>query len=92
MSFVLFFLISDFPEDAKWLTPAEKELMKVRIERDSDTRNEQGKMTLAHVIAVLTDCTLGFLSCSVHANRINRQVLPRRHHVLQSHCDRVQFR
>lgn len=57
ISSTLFFFISDFPEDVTWLTPKEKAMMKARIERDSAWKDQDSKMTLSHVVAVLTDCT-----------------------------------
>lgn len=40
VSFAFFFVIPDFPEDAKWLTPAEAQFVRARLQRD------QGKSAL----------------------------------------------
>jgi hypothetical protein len=44
VSFAWFFVIPSFPEDAKWLSPEEKEYVKARLQQD------QGKSALERAI------------------------------------------
>jgi len=55
ISILLFFLISDFPEEAKWLTPSEKAFVKKRLEEDVGQSQEHEKITPKSVLHVLSD-------------------------------------
>ncbi|THH30751.1 hypothetical protein EUX98_g3426 [Antrodiella citrinella] len=55
ISVMLFFLISDFPEEAKWLTPAEKAFVKKRLREDVGESRRDEKITPGLIWNVLSD-------------------------------------
>ncbi|KAH8077733.1 MFS general substrate transporter [Cristinia sonorae] len=55
ISFVLFFTISDFPEEASWLTPTEKEFVKARLREDVGYSQHEKKLTLRLVWDTVKD-------------------------------------
>lgn len=57
MAVILFFLISDFPEEASWLSPDEKEFVRARLEDDVGQSGSEHSFRLADVITLLKDCT-----------------------------------
>ncbi|KAL2204435.1 MFS general substrate transporter [Sarocladium strictum] len=55
VSFALFFLLPDFPEDVKWLTAEERAYMKAKIAIDQGDSGRHRKTTLKSVGRVLKD-------------------------------------
>ena len=45
VAFVSYFVIVDFPEDAKWLTEEEREFMRARLINENDTTREPISLT-----------------------------------------------
>lgn len=56
MAFGLFFVISDFPEEATWLTAEEKAFVKARLEDDVGRSGRDEKMELGDVLRPFRDC------------------------------------
>lgn len=56
VSATLFFFISDFPEEVKWLTPEEKEFVKARLYEDVGRSKRHDPLTLRSVFDVFKDC------------------------------------
>lgn len=56
ISVLLFFLISDFPEEAKWLSPAEKAFVKKRLQEDVGESQRDERITAKFALSVLSDC------------------------------------
>lgn len=56
VSILLFFLISDFPEESKWLTAEEKAFVKRRLQEDVGDSQEEEKISVKTVLEVLSDC------------------------------------
>ncbi|KAI0707687.1 MFS general substrate transporter [Earliella scabrosa] len=54
-SFVLFFVASDFPEEAGWLSPAEKELVRVRLYDDVGSSKRYDPLTPARAFEIIKD-------------------------------------
>ncbi|KAM5531745.1 hypothetical protein V8D89_014594 [Ganoderma adspersum] len=54
-SFILYFTISDFPEEAKWLTKEEKEFVKARLYEDVGESRRDEPLTVKGVLAVFKD-------------------------------------
>lgn len=57
IAIVLYFLISDFPEDAAWLSQDEKEFVKARLEDDVGQSGREHSFKLSDAVAGLKDCT-----------------------------------
>ncbi len=57
VSFILYFTISDFPEEAKWLSQEEKEFVKARLYEDVGESRRDEPLTVKSVLAVFKDCT-----------------------------------
>jgi len=55
VSSALFFLVSDFPEDAKFLTPEEREFVRARLRADVGDPMADKKMTWRDVLGVFRD-------------------------------------
>lgn len=55
-SFILFFLISDFPEETSWLNDEEKEFVKARLHEDVGQSRRHDPLTPRRVLEVLKDC------------------------------------
>lgn len=55
VSFFLYFIISDFPEEAKWLTQEEKEFVKARLYEDVGHSKRNESLTLRRVMDVFKD-------------------------------------
>ncbi|TCD62575.1 hypothetical protein EIP91_006725 [Steccherinum ochraceum] len=55
LSILLFFLISDFPEEVTWLTPEEKAFVKTRLEEDAGVSQRHEKITLRYALSVISD-------------------------------------
>lgn len=55
LSVFLFFATSDFPEDASWLTPAEKAFVKNRLKEDVGYSQHEEKLTLRTVWDTVRD-------------------------------------
>ena len=56
ISALLFFFIADFPEEVKWLTPAEKDFVRTRLQEDVGYAQEHEKITVKSALRVLADC------------------------------------
>lgn len=52
---LLYFLIADFPEDVKWLTPEEREYIRVRLQDDVGESMRHKQLTPSDVLTVLKD-------------------------------------
>ncbi|KAH9945828.1 MFS general substrate transporter [Epithele typhae] len=55
VSFILFFTISDFPEDVTWLSKEEKEFVQARLYEDVGTSRRDEPLTVKDVIGVFKD-------------------------------------
>ena len=55
VSFVFFFLIPDFPEEAKWLTEEERSYVTARLRADQGKSARDRKITLKDVGNVFKD-------------------------------------
>ncbi|KAH8106174.1 MFS transporter-like protein [Cristinia sonorae] len=55
ISIAMYFMIADFPEEAKWLTPEEKKFVKKRLEEDVGNSQQDQKITLRSALSVLSD-------------------------------------
>jgi hypothetical protein len=53
---ILYFCVSDFPEDAKWLNPTELAFVKHRLSEDVGASNHAAKYTIKDVLGVFKDC------------------------------------
>ena len=56
VAILFFFLISDFPEEVKWLTPEEKQFVKDRLYADVGHSQSDEKLTFKSTLEVLKDC------------------------------------
>jgi len=56
VSVLLYFVISDFPEEAKWLSAEEKAFVKLRLQEDVGDSNHNAKVNFNSVLNVLKDC------------------------------------
>ncbi|TCD62573.1 hypothetical protein EIP91_006723 [Steccherinum ochraceum] len=52
---LLFFLIADFPEEATWLTPAEKAFVKIRLKEDVGSSQRDERITIKFALSVISD-------------------------------------
>lgn len=92
VSFFLYFTISDFPEDAKWLTQEEKEFVKARLYEDVGYSKRNESLTLRRIMDVFKDCkSCPNITSYPSADSAHRQSHRRRFHVLRSHCSRVRI-
>lgn len=55
VSFLFFFIIPNFPEDAKWLTTAEREYIKARLQDDQGKSALEKRITARDVFNCLSD-------------------------------------
>ncbi|KAH9941927.1 MFS general substrate transporter [Amylocystis lapponica] len=55
ISALLFFLLSDFPEEANWLTAEEKEFVKARLQEDVGRSGRHDPLTPRRILQVLGD-------------------------------------
>ncbi|KAJ9503804.1 High-affinity nicotinic acid transporter [Exophiala xenobiotica] len=55
VSFVWFFIITDFPEDAKWLTEAEREFVKARLRVDQGKSAIDRRITFKDIVNCFKD-------------------------------------
>ena len=67
VSFVLYFAISDFPEEAKWLSDDEKAFVKARLYEDVGHSKNDDPLTFQSALHVLRDCEL----VDTHAHQHN---------------------
>jgi hypothetical protein len=58
ISAALYFGISDFPEEAKWLSSEEKAFVKQRLYEDVGDSNNQANPSIKDVLGVFKDCRL----------------------------------
>ncbi|RTE80413.1 hypothetical protein BHE90_005115 [Fusarium euwallaceae] len=54
-SFFFYFLLPDFPEEAKWLTPQEREYVTARLKADQGSSGAERKTTFGDVLNILKD-------------------------------------
>lgn len=86
VSFFLYFTISDFPEDAKWLTEEEKEFVKARLYEDVGHSKRNESLTLRRVLDVFKDCKCGWFNAIWLAySTSRRQDHYRRLHVFRTY-------
>ena len=55
MALVVFFCLSDFPEEAKWLKPDEKAFVTARLRADQGHAARESKVTLKKVGGILSE-------------------------------------
>lgn len=55
VSFILFFVIPDFPEEAKWLTPDEAAFVRARLQDDQGKSARERRITPRDVLNVFKD-------------------------------------
>lgn len=55
-SAILFFAISDFPEEVTWLSAEEKEFVKARLYEDVGHSKRHDPLTVKSVFEVFKDC------------------------------------
>lgn len=55
-SALLYFIISDFPEDVKWLTGEEKAFIKQRLSEDVGDSGHHVKHGIRDILGVFKDC------------------------------------
>lgn len=60
MSFLFYFIIVDFPEEAKFLTDEERAFVKARLQGDVGESAREEKIKLKDVLAVFKDCKFRF--------------------------------
>lgn len=56
VSFLFYFVIVDFPEEAKFLTDEERAFVKARLQEDVGESARETEITLKDVLAVFKDC------------------------------------
>lgn len=54
-SVIMYFFISDFPEEAKWLTPNERDFIKAKLALDSGDSSHEVKLDVKGVLRVFRD-------------------------------------
>lgn len=60
VSLLFYFVIVDFPEEAKFLTEEERAFVKARLQADVGESAREEKITLKDVLNVFKDCKLRF--------------------------------
>ena len=63
VAFALFFVISDFPEEVKWLTSAERDFVETRLREDVGSSQRYRPLTVEAVLRTIKDCTLPSVVC-----------------------------
>lgn len=58
VAFVFYFVISDFPEEAKWLTAEERQFVKARLQEDVGGSQRHKPLTVKGVFSILKECQL----------------------------------
>lgn len=61
-----YFLIADFPEEAKWLTPEEKAFVKARLEEDVGQSGIDTQIDPKIIVKTLRDCKLYLFKGSLY--------------------------
>lgn len=93
VAFGLFFIISDFPEEAKWLTEEEKAFVKARLADDVGQSGRDKKMSLKDVLRPFKDCAFHSLEYTEAHSEISlifpRQELPWCSDVLWTDCTSI---
>lgn len=59
VSFALFFMLPDFPEESKWLTDEEREFLRVKLAEDVGDAGHETALTWRGVLDVFKDCEFG---------------------------------
>ena len=61
----MFFVVSDFPEEATWLSDDEKAFVQARLQEDVGDSGRMEKITIRHFLNLFKDCkstrTRGYL-------------------------------
>lgn len=57
MASVFFFLLPDFPEDAKWLSDDERAVLKAQLQADQGKPGLENPITIGEVLNVMTNYT-----------------------------------
>jgi MFS family permease len=60
VAIALFFLLPDFPEEAKWLTEEERTYMRAKLAQDSGHAGTDADMGWRDVLEVFKDCKVVF--------------------------------
>jgi hypothetical protein len=90
-----YFFLPDFPEEATFLTPEERIIVRRRLAADVGNSAHHVKYTWRDTLGVFRDCKF---SSSYHVSTAisdpwdRRQNLPRRLYVLRAHRPRLQLR
>lgn len=66
---LLFFLISDFPEEAKWLSTEEKEFVKGRLQDDVGQSQRYNPLKAKDVSKILSECAFTY-HCKIFTSLI----------------------
>ena len=82
----LFFIISDFPEEAIWLTPEEKAFVKARLEDDVGHSGRDEKVKVQDVISAFKDCKCNRPGAILDYSLWRRQELPWCFDVFRTYC------
>lgn len=56
VAIICYFLVTDFPEDAKWLTEEEREFVREKLAADTGKAAADADLTLRDVLSVFKDC------------------------------------
>lgn len=65
---ICFFLVSDFPEEVKWLSEEERDFLRAKLAKDVGKADHNTSLTFRDVLDVFKDCTFFFsffISCSL---------------------------
>lgn len=52
----MFFIVSDFPEEAKWLSEDEKAFVKARLQEDVGESGRMEEIKFVHFFNIFKDC------------------------------------
>lgn len=55
VAFLAYFLVSDFPEEAKWLTAEERDYVRARLRADQGSSSADRRITFTDVVEVFKD-------------------------------------
>lgn len=91
-SIILFFAISDFPEEVTWLSAEEKEFVKARLHSDVGQSRRHDPLTLRSVLNVFKDCECSCIWLRALAYWAYRQDHCWWLHVLWARCPRIRLR
>lgn len=71
---ICFFLVSDFPEEVKWLNDEERDYLRAKLAKDVGKANHNTSMTWREVLDVFKDCECSFirLLCLLQLQNLTR--------------------